>query len=116
MKNLLLLILLFSLSACATVPSNSDPTIVTGKSLLTVKESIVNARIAISDPCIKKVIPASECKAADDYYNQSKLVYDTAVDTLITGVGDPVAAQASLTSLLGNMTAILIKYNVGGAK
>jgi hypothetical protein len=120
-----LLLLLLILSSCATTSTTTtkqtDAGITAGKTLLTIQQSIVNTREAISVPCQKGSIPQADCKKLDGYYQQSKPTYDAAVDAAILSMttGDVTkyeANKAALQSLLTNMLAITVKYGVGGAK
>ena len=116
MKKLALLVAAFVLCSCATSSEQ-----VQTKSLLTLRETIINSRAAITEPCQKGIMPKDECVKFDDYYQQSKKLYDTAVDAQIVMLttGDTTKATestAALSSLVGNMTTLLIKYNIGGAK
>lgn len=117
MKKLLILCAL--LSGCTTTQPQtlSDSAITPGKTLLTIQQSIQNTRESISVPCQKGFIAQQDCKAIDSYYQQAKPVYDAAVVAVTTGDSSKYDEQRqALQSLLLNMTGLLVKYNLGGAK
>lgn len=125
MKKLLLIPLLL-LSACTTVGGKTDtPQMVAGKSLLAIQQTIVATRQAIVTPCQRGTISVADCRQMDDWYNQSKPVYDAAVDAemvslagvQLEGVGLP--APDYRTQLLGletEIVALALKYGVKGGK
>jgi hypothetical protein len=113
--------MLLALSACATIPANQDPLVTEGKTLLAIQQSIVAARDAIGVPCQTKIIPHDECVKLDDLYNQSKPMYDMAEAAMVVAAttGDTAKVkeqESALVNLLSNMTAIMIKYNIGDVK
>lgn len=126
MKKFLLIPLILLLSACATTSGKTDaPAMTAGKSLLALKEVIVSTREAITVPCQQGIIPAGACHQMDDWYNQSKPVYDAAVDAEILALRGGSAAdirtaeekQAQLAALASEIAALALKYNVqGGVK
>lgn len=125
MKKFLLIPLILLLSACATTSGTDAPAMTAGKSLLALKEVIVGTREAITVPCQQGIIPVDACRQMDDWYNQSKPVYDAAVDAEILALRGGSAAdirtaeekQAQLAALASEIAALALKYNVqGGGK
>lgn len=110
MKKFIFVLLISCLFGCSTSNSN-----LAGKSLLSIKESIVNTRESISIPCQKQIISKQDCQTIDEYYLKSKLVYDSAVDASIVAIstGDLTLynkQRESLNNLLLDMTKVLNKY------
>jgi hypothetical protein len=123
MKRLILLPLLFSLSACATFSGQTDtPQITAGKSLLAIQTTIVSTRTAIGVPCQKGLIAPADCTSMDLIYQQSKPAYDAAVDAatiaLTSGTAtDAATFQTKQDALLDLQTQILglaAKYGIKG--
>lgn len=114
------------LSACATTAGKAEAPVVTaGKSLLALKEIIVGTREAITVPCQQGIIPVDACRQMDDWYNQSKSVYDAAVDAEIlalrggseTDLRTAGEKQAQLAQLASQIAALALRYHVqGGVK
>jgi hypothetical protein len=121
-KILFVTIMAVCLGGCAgTNGTTPDPTITAGKSLITIQRSIVALRDSIGVPCQQKVISPADCTTLNDWYLQSKPIYDAAADAGVVALttGDLSAYnanKAALQSLLTNMLAITVKYGVGGAK
>lgn len=126
MKKLILLpILCLLLCSCTTFSGKTDtPQITAGKSLLAIQTEIVSTREAIGVPCQKGYIAPKDCSTIDDWYLQSKPMYDAAVDAatlaLITGADSDAAAfkekQDALQSLATNIITMAAKYGVQGSK
>ena len=118
MKKLLLsLLLILSLTSCATTPSITSD-ITTGKTLIATKDTIINLHESFRVPCKTGTIPADTCKEVDKLTNESKLIYDSAADAALvylrSGTTSDLASyqaqQAQFVKLLGDITALSIKY------
>lgn len=97
MKKLLILAVLL-LSAC------SQPKVAQkeAKTLLVVKETIVNTHELFRIPCKTGAVKKDVCQEVDSLTSKSKVAYDVAADAAVLALqtGDTVTAQAKMDALL----------------
>jgi hypothetical protein len=123
---LALSILLACNSGCGTTgtATTPDPAVTSGNVLIGVQQTIVNIHEAFRAPCLSGVIPAADCQKVDQLTAQAEPAYDAAaaanIVALQTGsTADYTAKKAALDTLIGDMTALAVKYAIepkGGAK
>lgn len=124
---LLALCLLTVCSGCATTSTTTtptDPAVTSGNVLIGTQQTIVNVHEAFRAPCLSGAIPAADCQQVDQLTAQAAQAYDAAaaanIVALQTGsTADYTAKKQALDTLIGNMTALALKYAIdpkGGAK
>lgn len=117
MKKLILLMLLLVFTGCAGTNIQT-----TGKALLVTEQTILGIHEAFRVPCSSGIVPAADCRQVDIIVNESKGVYDAAVDAAILGIqagttgGDAQAKQEAFTRLTTSLIAMAIKYSIGVPK
>jgi hypothetical protein len=128
MKRLIIgLACVLSLTGCVTAGTTTtkvDPTIVAGNSLYAAQQTILNVRKGAVTPCKTGLIPKPVCAQISDIYEQSKPVYDLAVDADILYMTTPTPgnqAEANAKAMkfmefVTNASAIALKYSIQGAK
>lgn len=104
--SLVIIASLLMLAGCATTqtgnPQTDSPAQVAGKSLLTVKASILTAATTVDGLCNRKQLTPDKCLQAKQIYESSKPAYDTTVDAYMlmsSQGGDPAAFRAALIRL-----------------
>jgi len=124
LKKMTLLLLALLLSACSTPGTTPDPAIIAGNTLLAAQGTIVNIRKQVAVPCQQGVIPQDVCQQIGSIYEQSKPIYDAAVDAETLALSNPTTAnqtdaqakQQAILNLATEITAIAVKYGIQGGK
>ena len=119
MKQILLsLLLILSLTSCATTPSTTSD-ITTGKTLIATKDTIINLHESFRVPCKTGTVPADVCKEVDTLTTEAGPIYDAAADAALlylksnnaTDLASYQAKNEQFIKLLGDITALTIKYS-----
>ena len=124
--------ILASLCACVIISgcagnlsgAKKDPAIIAGNSLYAAQQTIVNIRRSVVEPCKTGIIPKETCIQISDLYEQSKPVYDLAVDATLLYMKTPdptnkAAVDAKTIEFLKfvtDATALAMKYQAKGVK
>lgn len=89
MRKMILVLLVFSLSACATTENAQS---IAAKSMLTSRQAVIGAATATDALCKQKTLSAANCMMAKAAYEQFQVCYGAASDTFLLyvqkGAGD----------------------------
>lgn len=126
-KVIVALLAALCLSGCVTTgttPVKADPAIIAGNSLYAAQQTIVNIRRNVVPPCKAGTIPKDVCAQISEIYEQSKPVYDLAVDAELLYMTSPTpgnkaevdAKTAKFIEFIANASVIAVKYSVKETK
>ena len=117
MKNLLLILLAISLTACATTET---PQSVAAKTLLTTRQGIIAAATSADALCTRNVLKQADCDKIAVIYRRTQPAYSLASDALLLYLAAPgdAAAKVNFSDSMGKFGQILTDINTvtGGAK
>jgi hypothetical protein len=108
MKKLLILVTLL-LSACSQPQVTQQKS---AKTLLVVKETIINTHELFRVPCKTGAVKKETCQEVDNLTTKAKVAYDVAADAAVLALqtGDTTNAQEKMNALL-NLQMDLVKLS-----
>lgn len=109
MKNIIALLSLLLITSCASVPIQQKQ----AKSLLAIKETIINTHELFRTPCETKIIKKDICQEVDNITEKARIAYDLAADAAIISLqtGDNVNAKDKFNTLI-QLEADLMRMSI----